>query len=124
MHERACDRFAVGTILLGLDERLERVLFGLFLLLRAHDDGVEGTFLAADGDHAVGRAAVVVNGITLAKFFDVRADLHAHFALDDDVHFLPLMGGKLDCNLLLRLVIRHGDKKGLCRFALKERGKI
>ena len=124
MHERACDRFAVGTVLLGLDECLERVLFGLFLLLRAHDDGIEGTFLAADGDHAVGRAAVVVDGIALAEFFDVRSDLHAHFALDDDVHFLPLMGGKLDCNLLLRLVIRHGDKERLCRFALKERGKI
>ena len=59
-----------------------------------------------------------------AEFFNMRADLHAHFALDDDVHFLPLMGGKLDRNLLLRLVIRHGDKEGLCRFALKERGKI
>ena len=89
-----------------------------------HKKSKKTAFGTANGDHTVGRAAVVVNGITLAEFFDVRADLHAHFALDDDVHFLPLMGGKLDRNLLLRLVIRHGDKKGLCRFALKERGKI
>ncbi len=39
--------------------------------------------------------------------------------LDDDVHFLPLMGGKLDRNLLLRLVIRHGDKKGSAVLPLK-----
>ena len=83
-----------------------RGLVGLGLGRRAQGvqhDGVEGTVLAVDGDHAVGRGAVVVNAVALVENLAVLTDLNLHVAPDDEVALLAVVGGQLDV-----LVLRAG----------------
>ena len=124
MHERARDRLALRAGELRLDEALEFVLFRLERLAGPHDDRVKFAVLAADGDHAVRCSAVVVDRVARAELLDVRADLHAHLTLDDNIHLLALMGGELDRDVLLRLIVRHRDVERLGGLLLEQRREV
>ena len=63
-------------------------------------DGVEIAVLFFDGDHAVGRRAVVVDAVPGAQHLLVMPDLHHQVAGDHDVALLPGVARQLDIPVL------------------------
>ena len=60
------------------------------------NDGIEGAILTADGDHAVGRGGIVVDGVAGVEDLTMAADLDLHVAPDDDIALLTLVGHQFD----------------------------
>ena len=130
-------------VLLGLDEFLAQQRLplgldgglGLFLLrlheaglldglVRRHDHGEEGAVLAVDGDHAVGRGAVVVDAVALVQDLLMLADAHTQGAGDDEVEFLAGVGGGVDGLILQLCGVLVGDPVGRRHLLAEQRRHV
>ena len=109
---------------LPVNQPLEAVLLGRLVLSALHHHSVKLAVLPAGGNHAVGGAGVVVDGVPLVENLNVRANLGFHRALYHNVELLPRVAGQLDGHMLLGLAVGHGDKKGLGGLVFKQRGQV
>ena len=94
---------------------------GLLLLRARHDHGEEGAVGAVDGDHAVGRGALVEDAVALVERLLVVADAHAHRALEHKIKFLAAVGGGVDGLMLQLLGILIGDPVGRGQLLAEQR---
>ena len=60
------------------------------------NDGIEDTLLPFHGDHPMGGGGVIVDGVPGVEDLLVFPDLDLQGPFDDDVEFLPFVGGQLD----------------------------
>ena len=82
------------------------------ILGRIEHHGIKLAALAAHGDHAMGRARIVIDGIAGAQDLAVGAHLHLQMAADDQIKLLTLVGGQGDLLALGRfIVLRHGIQR-------------
>ncbi len=107
---------AIGNEVLGLSRFHDaRVQFRSVLraFARQNDRNKQALF-AADGEHAVGSCAVVVDAVAFVQHFDVLADLHLERAAEHEVELLAVVRGQVDGTVLLRfrIVVPHPVRLG------------
>ena len=108
----------LGLFRLGQD--VIRLLRGAAL----HDEGQEETVLAVDGDHAVGRGALVEDAVALVQDLGMIAHLDLQRTLDDQVKFLPGVGRGVDGLMLLGLGVFIGNPVGRAQLLAEHRRQI
>ena len=95
------DKFVADQVcILGLF-RLGQNVIRLFRRAALHNKGQEETVLPVDGDHTVGRGALVEDAVSLMQDLGMIAHLDLQGALDDQVKLLPGMGRGMDGLMLL-----------------------
>ena len=106
-----------------LDDRLLRKLRDRFSG-RIQDDRVKDAVLPAHCDHAVRRAAVIINTVPGSQDLAVLADLYLQASLQYDIALLTVMLGQVDRTVLRGFVINAAHIQRLCDPVLERVGQV